>query len=409
MKKLTKWLVMACLITACLAFCKMPVSASSHKAGEVIYSSWGYKAGTYDSEGQIQFRPCKKNYKGHSPATVNADALQTLCALKRKKTIVIPSGSSVELASTVHINSNTTIIATGADIYISKSGSGVLNNLPTAVNYQSIENVIIDGGTWRTTDKTHQCTVIRLCHGKNVAVKNAKVVGNYQSHCIELIAMKKTTIEGCRLTVQGKKDKNSVEEALQIDVASPTTAPGLLATGTFHGTAYGGTKYVQGQTCKNIKVLNCYIKGSRGLCANYTEVNGQKIKNKFHDKITIQNCTLIGTSAEGCTLYNTLRATVTDNTIRTTSTRRTRSYSVGLNITIQGVASASMMKKSNIVVMNNKVKGYRQGIQIVSRSSSRYQKTTVKNNVCYATNKANALLILSVNSVKKSGNKLKTR
>ena len=48
---------------------------------------------------------------------------------------------------------------------------------------------------------------------------------------------------------------------------------------------------------------------------------------------------------------------------------------------------------AKIVVENNTVYGVRQGMQLVSMTSSKYKKVTVKNNHCYAPKKKNAIML----------------
>lgn len=179
-------------------------------------------------------------------------------------------------------------------------------------------------------------------------------------------------------------DKNSVEEALQIDVATPKTAPPLVQY---------GSQYVKGQTCKNIKILNNTIEGSRGLCVNFDGSGNKKYINKFHDKITIIGNTMTGYTAEGCVIYNTLNAVVKNNKITTHSKRKTKSYAVGLNITLQGKAPKKKMKKARLTVTGNTVYGVRQGIQLFSMTSSRYKKAVVTGNQCYAPKKKSAIAL----------------
>ncbi len=66
-------------------------------------------------------------------------------------------------------------------------------------------------------------------HGSNVTIDGVTILSNYQSHAIELIAMKNTTVQNSTLKVQGRKKKKSVEEALQIDVAAPKNRAGTGA------------------------------------------------------------------------------------------------------------------------------------------------------------------------------------
>lgn len=381
-------------LAAFVLFCALgwgifSASVSAHQAGETVMGGWNRVAGTYNDKGQIVMNVCTEDYKTKGGEVVrydhvNSNALSALCSGNEKKTIVIPSGSTVDLLNGIHPGSNTTIIADGATLVMNDKGKGILASRPTATGYKSIQNVRIQGGTWKLTDEEGSCSVIRFSHGSNVVIDGVTIVSNYESHAIELIAMKNTTVQNSTMKVQGKANKNSLEEALQIDVATPKTAPPLVQY---------GDKYVKGQTCKNIKILNNTIEGSRGLCVNFDSGDGRKYVNKFHDKITIIGNTMTGYSAEGCVIYNTLNAVVKDNTITSHSTRKTKSYSVGLNITVQGKAPKKKMKKAKIVVTNNTIYGVRQGMQMVSLTSSKYKKAIVKNNRCYAPKKKNAIML----------------
>lgn len=387
----------AVLALTVLFLCAAPVSAAKvNLKGVEIRGQWNQLAGTFNDQGQIVMNVCTENEDGRSASSINSSTLNTLCSGDQPKTVVIPSGSTVELTNMVYLGSNTTIIADGATIVMTSKDKGILSNKPDAVNYRALVNVKIQGGTWKITDKKEACSVMAFSHGSNLTIDNVTIVSNYQSHAIELIAMKNATVKNSTLKVQGKKSKTSVEDALQIDVAAPRTAPVL---------AQYGKKYVKGQTCKNIKVLNNTIEGSRGVCANYAPSDGAKYKNKFHENITIKGNTITGYSAEGCTLYNTLNAVVKNNVIRTNSTRKNESYSVGLNITIQGKAPAKKLNKSKVTVSGNTVYGYRQGIQVVTRSSSRYKTAVLKKNKAYASSKGSAIVTSGARNVSSQGNR----
>lgn len=399
--KQERWILTLAVLFSLYFWGLLSVPASAYSAGDVVMGSWNRVAGTYNDQGQIVMNVCTEDIQSRSGvityAHVNSNALDALCGGDEQKTIVIPSGSVVELENVVHLGSNTTIIADGATLIMTQSGKGVLNNIPRVANYNSIENVRIQGGTWKGTSETGGGSTIRLNHGRNIIIENAVVSANYESHAIELIAMENVTVRNCQLEVYGRKNKNSVEEALQIDIASPKTAPALVPY---------GSQYVQGQTCNNIFILNNKIEGSRGLCANFAGSEGKKYKNKYHGSITVIGNTMTGYSAEGCVIYNTKNAVVKDNIITTYSTRKKKSYSVGLNITLQGKASKKSMKKSKITVTGNTVYGFRQGIQLVSMTSSKYKTAVFQNNRCYATKKKAGLMASSkaASRIKKKNN-----
>ncbi len=376
-------------------------TASAAKAGDEIIGVHKIVIGVYDENGNIIFNPQTKSVNGVSAAKLNANALNQLCSSDDEKTIIIPNGSKVYISYCIYLGSNTTIEASGASIIQKDKNKGIFLTEADALNYKSVENITINGGTWKnytTAQSVH--TMMRFAHGQNIKIKNATIYTNYKGHGIELIAMKNVTVNKCTVKALGKKSKKSVEEAIQIDVATPRTAPGLVQY---------GSKYVNGQTCKNIKITNNKVVGSRGVCANFASTEN-KFKNKFHNNITVTGNTITGKSAEGLALFNVKNATVKNNKITSDSTRTGESYSAGLNIIAQG--SSSGLSKSVLKISGNTVKGKKYGIQIASLKSSKYKKAVIKNNKCYASGGKRSALFVKSSSVKrtvKSKNKLYKR
>lgn len=371
----------------------MGISAvdASAAEGEEITGPRGRVIGIYDAKGQIIFHPDSNN------AHNNVLALSELCKGSKEKTIVISDGSTVKVDAVVYLGSNTTIKANGATIIQTTDGKGILANDVTKSNYGSIENVTVQGGTWKNANNKQTASMMRFAHGQNMTLDKVTVITNYEGHAVELIAMKNVTVRNSTLKAEGKVRKNAVEEALQIDIATPLTAPGIA-------NAYG-KKFTNGETCKNIKVLNNTITGSRGICANYAS-REKKYRNKFHDNITIIGNKVTGKSAEGVALFNTLNSTVRNNTIVSNSSRKKEAYSVGLNILIMG--SSARTKKATVSVQGNTIRGGRQGMQIASKTSSKYKKAVVKKNKLSAS--AGQALLISpqgVSKISQSGNKNK--
>ncbi len=364
---------------------------ASAAEGEEITNSKGLVIGNYDAEGQIIFHPDSKN------AHNNVLALNELCRGSKEKTIVISDGTTVKVDAVIYLGSNTTIKADGATIIQTIDGKGILANDVTKSNYGSIENVTIQGGTWKNAKNKHIASMMRFAHGQNMTIDKVTVITNYEGHAVELIAMKNVTVRNSTLKAEGKARKDSVEEALQIDIATPLTAPGIAR-------AYG-KKFTNGETCKNIKVLDNTITGGRGICANFAS-REKKYINKFHDNITIIGNKVTGKSAEGVALFNTLNSTVRNNTIVSNSSRKKETYSIGLNIFIIG--SSTRAKKATVTVQGNTIRGGKQGMQISSKTSSKYKKAVVKKNKLSASS-GQALLISSqgVSKILQSGNKNK--
>lgn len=378
----------AIVCAGCILALGISVTSVSAVEGEEITSSKGNVIGTYDADGRIVFQPDSDVIHN------NVLALNELCGGSGKKTIVIPKGSTVKLDAVVYLGSNTTIQADGATIIQTlDDGRGILANEVTKSNYGSIKNVTIQGGIWKNAKNKRQASVMRFAHGQNMTIDNVTVITNYEGHAIELIAMKNVTVQKSTLKAEGKGRKNSVEEALQIDIATPLTAPGIAKT--------YGKKFTKGETCKNIKVLNNTISSSRAVCANYAS-REKKYSNKFHDNITIIGNKLTGKSAEGVALFNTLNSTVKNNTIVSNSTRKSEAYSVGLNILMMG--SSSQAKKAIVTVQGNTIRGGRQAMQVASKTSSRYKKAVVKKNKLHASS-GQALVLQGAAKSSESGNK----
>ncbi len=294
---------------------------------------------------------------------------------------------------------DTTILATGATIVQTKSGAGVIANDVDGYHYDAVKNVTIDGGTWKCKHTSKSCSMMRFAHGYNIKLKNVTVQCNYQGHGVELIACKKVTVDGCNLQAvnNSTKSKTSQEEMLQIDLATPRTAPGVYKETK-------NKKYVNGQTCHNIKILNSTISGSRGVCANFA-AHESKFKNKYHTNITISGCTITGNSAEAVALFNAVGVTLQNNTIKTKSTRTSTAYANGITMILQGKYSKSAKYKT--IIQNNKVYGGNKGISIASKSSSRYGVTKIKKNKVYVKkHKKNGISVSSCKKVKNKSNKI---
>lgn len=328
--------------------------------------------------------------------TGGKDLSNISAALEKDGAVVLQNGGVYYLRGTLYVKSNQSITATGATVI---TQNGAVRNTPTAVNYNSISNFTLDGGTWKnSSSEGFKKSMIQFSHGKNIAIRNATVECNYQGHAVEIIACKKVTVEGCKLLGVGKVVKNSCEEQLQIDIATPKTAPTL---------AEYGSKFVNGQTCQNITVKNNTVRGSRGICANYASTE-KKYINKFHKNIKIIGNKVISKTAESVALFNVIGATVKNNKLTNNSKRIGTAYSVGLHITMFAKAPASI-KKAKYNVTNNTIKGGRQGFFVYSHSSSKFGKVTAKKNNCYSKSGASSALEIHKNSyIKVSTSKNKT-
>ena len=329
-------------------------------------------------------------------AADNRRALNYLIEGNEPKTININNDISID--TYLRPGNNTTINAGDHTI---TSGSGVIINDPTAASYDNFKNLTINGGVWKNSSSSGlKGTMMRISYASNISINDATVYCNYTGHGIELIACNGVSINGCKLIPQGKCPKKCVEEQLQIDLATPKTAPGLYRL---------SPKLCNGTPSKNISVTNCIVSGARGICASFpgSEAKYRKAGN-YHSNITIENCTITGKSAEALALFNTTSATVKNCRVTTKTPLKRNSYSVGLAVAYQKGSSPKTSLKNKVIIENNIVKGGRQGIFVFSHTSKKFGKVIVKKNKAYArSGKRNAIRVISAKKKQVSKNKTK--
>lgn len=308
-----------------------------------------------NEKGEMVYIPytSKEWYRGSSPSNVNYHALTMLIKGNKKKTIVIPSGSKFQVNGVLIPGNNTTIIADGATIIGKKK-----SNLITCKPGQKLKNLTIKGGTWRSPDKGGRVGggIFAFSFVDGLVIDGVDCNANYHGHSIEIIACKNVTIQNCKISAIGKCPKNPktcLEAQLQIDIATKSTAPKV---------AEYGKKYVQGQTCENVKILNNTVTGARAVELNWTNSEGGKYKNKFHKNIVIKGNTITGTSSEALAFFNVIGGEISGNTIKTKSTRTQAngSYTIGVHVAAMGKHKS--LAKSKLVIKNNTIYGNRNGI-----------------------------------------------
>mgnify|MGYP001195632649 FL=1 len=331
-------------------------------------------------------------------AADNRRALNLLMEGNVKKVINI--NNNVHIDTYLRPGNNTTI---NAGKHTITSDKGVIINDPTAASYTNFKNLTINGGIWKNSSSSGLAgTMMRISYASNISINNATVYTNYKGHGIELISCSNVVVNNCTLKAQGKCSKTCVEEQLQIDLSSPTTAPGLYRL---------SKKLCNGTPCKNITVKNCTIQGARGICANFAgagnEAKYRKARN-YHSNITIENCNVTGISAEAIALFNTKSATVKNCRITTKTPTSRNSYSVGLAVAHQKGSAPKATAKNVISLTNNTVKGGQQGIFVRSNASKKLGTVIVSGNTVSAKKgKKNAIKVLSAKKVKIAKNKTK--
>lgn len=346
---------------------------------------------SYGAEGEtIEFVPSED-------AAVNGRTLTALLKDDEKRTIVFPQSGEIRIDRVLWIGDNKTIIANDCTIIQTKKTAPLILHEIDQTNFKSLRNVTVIGGTWKTVGNSANVG-FRFAHASNITLDGCSVPVNYQAHGISIIACKDVTVKNCTVLASGKATDTSLEEAIQIDVATAATAPVC---------AESGKQFAKGQTCENITIKNCTLRGSRGLCCNFTRTENNKYVNKFHKNIKIIGNTITGTSAQSLTLHNTVGFTVKGNTLITKNKRYDTTYSDGLNITMLGTYASSAKYKNSIV--NNTIKGGRFSLYIGSITDSRFGPTTIRSNKLYCRKgAANALKVGQCTKLIKSKNKTYT-
>lgn len=324
------------------------------------------------------------------------DAPNVQNELNKTGYVKLVSGGTYYFDDSIRVKSNQTIDATGATIYLERAA--IRNATSTfKTDYSSLSNLTVKGGKWRT-EKTNGTagTTFSLAHSKNIVLDGLDIYCTSRSgHAIELVACENVTVKNCAIKPKGTSKSTGQQEMLQIDLATPKTAPFLAKT---------SSKLQNGLACKDIYVLNNTITGDRAVCCNHASKE-KKFKKYYHENVVVKNNTLIGEKAEALAVFNTITATIQDNTIITQSSRVKTAYSIGLHIALFGKVKA-FSKKANIVVTGNIIKGGRSAFQILSHTKYKYKKLTFKNNQLYCKKgKKAAIFIRTVKKVKKSKNK----
>lgn len=310
--------------------------------------------------------------------------------------IVLSSGNFT--AGYIPLGSNTSIVAQ-KDTFITAEQNHIFYNTGLAKGYSSLKNVTISGGEWTAGSTGAAYTMMRFLHADGIKIENAVMYGNYSCHLLEFIACQNVKVKNCTLMDKGKTVKNSVEECIQLDVASYTTAPFAYSD--------KNSPYYDSTPCRNVTVSGCKIVGSRGLCANYAKNEPDKCK-KYHYNINIIDCNIEGKTSEAVALFNSAKITVKNCTLVTRRKDNT-AYSCGLNIQMLNKKAGNLNPADYAVnLISNTIKGGRQAVCMYSHVGGKWGKTTLKSNKLYCrSGKANAYKIdcKTVKSINSKGNK----
>lgn len=331
---------------------------------------------------------------GDQTGATDLEAIQK--ALDDDGTVTLKDGATYYIDGNIYLKDYNRINAKGATII---SSMGVLRNYPSSVNYGSLKNVVVEGGTWKSNvEDGYSSSMIYLCHGENIVLKNMTVEYNYEGHAIELIACKDVDIDGVTALGIGSMNSDSLKEAIQIDVAAPESAPWLEEQ---------GKKYVNGAACEDITITNCLIRGARGICSNYAFKS--KEAESYHKNIAIKNNTIVGMNAEAVALFNAADVSVQNNVIVSMGVWNESVYSTGLRFALIGTTKPEndVAKNATYLIRDNAIMGYESAILFSSFNDLKFGKVTIERNELGVVNDVNdAIRLANVASTTNKSNAL---
>ena len=326
-----------------------------------------------------------------SKASSKSDDKAIQSELDKTGEVTLINGGIYYLSGPIYLSDNDYLDATGATIYCS---GFIFMGPESRPGYASLKNVTLKGGKWRsTTKKGFEKSSFHFRHAKDITISDMDIkVSNYEGHTMEFVACKNVTVKNCKIMPLGKAKKDSVEEQIQIDIAAPSTAKDNKAA-------------TDGSTCNNIRIIGCTVKGCRAVCCNYAARDKGKYLNKFHTNITVKDCKLTGVTSEALAIFNTTSATVTGNKIISNAPSNRNNHAIGCHIAFFGKAP-DKLKKRNLKITNNEIKGVNYGLMISSSTASQFDKLTLKNNKLYAgKGEGSALSLRAIKKIVKSKNK----
>lgn len=319
----------------------------------------------YNEAEEMIYQPIGDN------GVLETQALDYLLNNDQEKTVIIPEGTTIRLDHELTIGSNTTLNVTGVTIIQMKDGAGILINQAGDTNYQSLENVVIQGGLWKNKYNKKANNMFCFLQASNIQMEDMTILANLRGNGIRLIACQKVMISNCEVRakkIKGIKNK-SVSAAVEMDPATPLLTSGLKSV--------INKSCVNGQTCRNITLEKCVVHGGQGIYLASARKN-KKYRNQLHSTIKISGCTVTGTQAEALCMENTVDFFVKDNLLITQAGKTKGIHASGM--LVQLYANQGMTKKSANRVSGNVVYGVRYGIVIRSKMKCRYGETKVISN-----------------------------
>lgn len=365
-----------CILFALLLFL-CPGTKVSAKYGDAV--EWqGRTVAILDEQGQMIYQPIGDN------GELETGALQYLLENDKKKTLMIPEGTVLNLDQTIEIGNNTTLIATGVTMIQTKANTCLLSNRVDKEAYQSLKNVWIRGGIWKNKLNSKAYCSMCFVQASNVTIENVTIQTCTLGNGIRLAGCKNVNISNCEIRAEKPKRKTKAQEQAALEIVPATS---------FLTSDVGSVEdedYVKGQVCENISVKGCIVHGSLGIYAGYAKQE-KKYREKLHSNLKIVGCTVTGTETEALSLENTIAYTVKNNLL---ISRAKMKEGIHASAMLAQLSAKKARKKAENLISGNVLYGVRYGILVRSKTKSRYDKTKVQRNRSHVkSKKKNAIVI----------------
>lgn len=347
-------------------FCLTGRKASAADYGDVV--QWKDQTiATYNEDEEMMYQPIGDD------GTQETQALNYLLGNDREKTLMIPEGTTIRLKQSITIGSNTTLIAIGVTFVQTGEGEGLLSNRVTDPDYRSLENVVIQGGVWRSKHKKKFCPLVVFMHASNIQAEDMTVVTAMPEIGVRLIACKNVTMTHCELRCKKNKKQKKKEDlaAIELDPAVSLLTDGIKSV--------NNESCMNGQTCQNILLEKCIVHGRRGIYA--AQAAQKRYRDRLHTRIRIHECTVTGTNAEAILLENTIGFSLRKNLLITQAEKNQGIH--GSGILVQLLAAKGKTNYLSNVISGNVVYSVRYGMVIRSQSKCRFGQTKVTSNRSY--------------------------
>ena len=293
-----------------------------------------------DAEGNYHFNPSDK-------ANMNCNYLTQLIKGNKKKTIILPP-KKIKMQGTFKPGSNTTIIAKGATIQNTKKGANAMSITPksSSSKYDSISNIKVIGGKWRAAEKSgRKGPMFWMGFCNHITLDGVDVNCNVEGHAIEIVACRDITIKNCKVVAIGSTKKKEIQEMIQIDISTPRTSSTAARL---------GKSYVKGQTCRNIRIENNYVKGPIAVGINWEK----KHLSKYHKNMKVLNNELVGTKSAALNLGNTIGFEIKGNKVKGVK---------GIYVANYGKPPKAL-KKAKGIINSNIVKGKKKALKVNAKN-----------------------------------------